>query len=216
LLRDNYTIKPLWKLPLDLYTDPSDDSRRLTPGPLTSSIIALFGNGSFLSTILQPATNNTQALQSACRLGAIPFQNFKPDGIGNDNITSLLSQCSSLLAPKQYLAQQYAPVLLPYYWLAMFGDVNSSAKALSTGMFFANQAVLTESVNTGDGMRDIYTSPGTIVMKPDISLGGMIAVGVLIGLQVLALLGLVAYVYHVPSAASSIDAAALVGMGRSM
>jgi hypothetical protein len=182
---------------------------------LTASVGALFGNSSFLSSIFQADINSTQALQSVCRLGSIPFQNFNLDD-NNYDFRNLRGLCSDLLGRPAIYSDPYASILLPYYWLTIFAGADSSAKAMSASMFFANEAVLLETAGLIQASRDIYTSPGTRVMKPDISLGGIVAISILIGLQVLALLGLVAYVYHVPSATSSSDAATLVGMGRSL
>jgi hypothetical protein len=212
VIRDNDTSSFVeWKNPID--PNPKEYPARLTPGPLTASVSALFGNSSFLSAISQLTGNTTQTLQSVCKLGAVPFQNFKLVN-SNGNMTSLIALCSDLLDDPAN--EPYASVLLPYHWLGMFGVGGFGAPEMSAAMFFANQAVLLESATSFETSRDIVTSPGTRVTKPDISLGGMIAVSILIGLQVLALLGSVAYVYHVPSTASNIDAAALVGIGRSM
>jgi hypothetical protein len=59
----------------------------------------------------------------------------------------------------------------------------------------------------------VYTSPGYPVLKPDVSVAVLTVMTILIGLQLLGLLCLAWYIYHVPSWTGSLDAMAVAHIG---
>jgi hypothetical protein len=59
----------------------------------------------------------------------------------------------------------------------------------------------------------VYTSPGYPVLKPVVSVAVISVMTILIGLQLLGLLYLTWYIYHVPSWTDSLDAMAVAHIG---
>jgi hypothetical protein len=100
-------------------------------------------------------------------------------------------------------------------WFMAFGHPDLAKMAFGAGMFFANEALLVETANAGslDTSRSIYVSQGTTLTKPSVPLVGKIVVSVFIGLEVLALLGLLGYIYHVPTFCSRLDALTIAAVG---
>lgn len=91
-------------------------------------------------------------------------------------------------------------------------------KPFDAAALLANRGLLNSggSGEAGEGMREVFFSPGMQVVVPDMSLAGMIVVSVLVGLQVLVLVGLMVWIYRVRTWAGAFDAKALVGVGVSL
>ena len=68
--------------------------------------------------------------------------------------------------------------LLLYNYFLNFNNKDVAADALSSALFFANQAILTQTVDAtyGSTARTIYTSPGVAIQKPTMTLAAMILV----------------------------------------
>lgn len=93
---------------------------------------------------------------------------------------------------------------------------------LKIGAFVASQALLNHYAPTtaytlvggGDFRgRKVYTSPGYPVLKPDVSVAAVSVITILLALQLLGLVYLAWYIYHVPSWTGSLDAMAVAHIG---
>ncbi|KAI4646106.1 uncharacterized protein J4E79_010615 [Alternaria viburni] len=204
------------------------------PGPLMTSALALFGNGSWLSTAADYRSENEYGndnlWQLFCR--GMPFlelgmvldhslagdTNFASDcktadeslvdghwGIGGDDLSYAT----------QHLLAAFAPA-------SKDRTLNNPDNLLTTAMFVANQAFLTLAspefgpANAPPAGRLIYASPGTAVQKPFLSKTAVVVLSILIGLQLLGLGYLTYYLYRIPSWTHQLDAMAIARIGASL
>lgn len=107
-------------------------------------------------------------------------------------------------------------------WLSAFGgNVNSTNPDGTTGvmgaaLFLANDVTIQQTmsgIETYD-RRAITTRAGTAITKPSVSLGVMVGLSALIGLQVFLLLALMVYIYHRPAWTSTMDAMMMAKLGQ--
>ncbi|TDZ39112.1 hypothetical protein C8035_v005705 [Colletotrichum spinosum] len=91
-------------------------------------------------------------------------------------------------------------------------------RLLGTAVFLANEALLTSTASEGwrSAAREVYSSPGTTVMKPKKTTTGIVVVSVLIGLQVACLVALVYYTCSVPTWTAKLDAFAMAQVGAQL
>ena len=176
-----------------------------TPGPLMTSVLALFGNTSYFA-VLRNATaepNNStaawDALERICRPGAtsdIPFSRLS-SGLSSD-IRDVARTCTTSLAPRasfrnptRYLAQ------LTRDYLYQFSYNYTANAAFRITTFLANEALLTSSTRlTGfadSAQRGIYSGDGLEILKPKRSIPAIIVVSALVLAQVIGVVGLAAY-----------------------
>ena len=101
-------------------------------------------------------------------------------------------------------------------------DMRLLPAILQISAFTTNRALLNHFAPTVNGQplgagnfrgRNVYTSPGYPVLKPTLSIGVLVAMSLLIGLQLLGLLCLTWYIYHVPSWTGALDAMAMAHIG---
>lgn len=93
---------------------------------------------------------------------------------------------------------------------------------LQMSTFVSNQALLNhlapstvrQILGGGDFRgRTVYTSPGTPILKPRIGIAVLIVLSILMSLQLLGLMCLIWYIYHVPSWTAALDAMAMAHIG---
>jgi hypothetical protein len=204
---DNYPLTP--------------PNRPYAPGPLAATAIALFGNGTFLhgATGVAGSGGPLRAYIDAFCTGANDFpltrlwqdddSSFRPT---NNPFGSPAAYCTSASYP-------YAPEEVLYAAVGGFGDLFWANTSLLIGMYAANVAVLQEATLLGMASgrsRPIFTAPGHNVVFPTVGAAARAAVSALIGLQVLAVLGLLGYATAGRAWSARMDGAAAARMGAAM
>lgn len=196
------------------------------------STLAMFGNNSWWHAVTLTSnettsvpTNDTitQSLTSICQTAAIPFTAYQltvnsfgtvadnciefNDGLENDDVEGQATRLRSILYGWFYCLNNEA------------SGNDTSGHILDATTFFANEAVLTSAADLKyvGGAKWIYYNKGSVFYQPYKSLGGMVAVTVLIFLQVTALLVLVWYIHgRAPVWTDTLDAFAMMRIGAEM
>lgn len=91
-------------------------------------------------------------------------------------------------------------------------DEKQSARFLEMAVFFANEARLANT-GTRKEVRAIYFNPGRSITKPKFSMGTILTVSVLLGLQALGLCFLMLFILLSPTWTNTFDADALAQIG---
>lgn len=205
------------------WRDDLDTPRTYTnmSGPLMTSVLSLFGHGSWLSDLanltsardedrdtLQTLYADRPALLSSL-CAALPFQHFTGYPLGN---TYGHDGCADSLL---YLMTTYSDHMSRW-------SRNATAEArLSVAMLLANQAALTSHTQgilpwQRDTGREIYTAPGIAVRKPDVSLPGLVVLSIIVGVQVLGLVCLGCWIGMWPTWTRTLDAMAVARVASSI
>ncbi|KAI0506418.1 hypothetical protein F5B22DRAFT_624192 [Xylaria bambusicola] len=196
---------------------PYGNNHSLTPGPLTTAMLSMLGNESWIV----PLQNITEGSDSATLrtiyrdmcTGGIPFLTWGDSARGfNYDQASCILDDESLHSPLYSIKSQ------TYHWFSSFSDTGVSA-TLAAATFFANEATLTRSsephgVYSGAGV--IYTAPGAIMHKPVIPLAALIVISILIGTEVFAIIFLVSYISRNPTFTNRLDALAVATVGAQL
>ena len=185
-----------------------------TPGPLTTSAMALFGNTSFFSAI-QGATesNYTEVLRSICS-GRVPIPQSIDSIVGSWSSVSTASSCTFIGSgfdrdPDFYLAG------LVSRFIRVFADPKATKAVLETAMFAANEALLATTARQGWEMysRSIYSSAGYEIHKPVESVVALVVVSVLLFVQVAGVVALGVYNASFPTWTTTLNALAMAKIG---
>lgn len=218
---NNYNLPPtLWVAG----PDPFGTYNLVTPGPLMTSALAIFGNESFFY-VAKNYTNSstTYPISQICQAGNIPF--VRLSSIPTAYWLQFLGVCEQITSSYTEAHQVDDSDLeqLLYNWFTIFnstgGDLGNYAKeALEVAMFKANEAWLTETAaaTTLSTARNIYTSPGSPVLRPLKSVAGTVIVSVLLGLQITGLLILAWYIYTVPTWTTAFDSIAIAQLAKNV
>jgi hypothetical protein len=194
--------------------DPFFTSNLATPGPLMTSVLAMFGNESFFY-VANNYTNYLDTSRQICQAGNIPFVRLS-DGLSLKGEVSAL--CTQIISgtPDNSSLENFL-----YNWFILFNftdvDTDNYAKeALEVAMFKANEAWLEETASQGPFARNIYTSPGSPVVRPSKTVAGTVIVSVLLSLQITGLLILAWYIYTVPTWTTAFDSIAVAQLAKSI
>ncbi|KAK2757364.1 hypothetical protein FQN54_004878 [Arachnomyces sp. PD_36] len=205
--------------------DPFDTGRTMdpfwtedlkTPGPLMTAALALFGNGTLMQTAIDaPMDQQRQAAADICEHSRVPFMRYMPREAFP--YQELMSRCSNLHS----VGEDYVPLLLSEIvglFMQLLSNPINARQFLEITAFFANEALLLSTVDAfgATKLRAIYTSPGYTILKPQISIPGLVVISLLIGLQVVTLLVLVLFIYSAPSWVESLDALTLARIGAQL
>lgn len=181
-----------------------------------TSAIAIFGNESFFY-IASNSTNESYppAKAQICQQANIPFQHMT-----FLDYTLFQAQCYNISSTynKEFDMGESALATLLYSWALGFNDTNTTEEALGMSMFFANQAMLTKTVDStwAFGARAIVTAPGAIVLRPAKTIAGTVIISTLIFLQLVGIAYTVNYIYQIPIWTAALDALAVARIGASM
>ncbi|KAI1359938.1 hypothetical protein F5Y08DRAFT_318349, partial [Xylaria arbuscula] len=196
---------------------PYSTSDQLAPGPLTTTMLSMFGNESWILP-LQGITNNTSTatLNTIYRdmcIGGIPFINW-------DYERGFAAAGSGCVVPDGGVSEPLIQIKKHVYtWFSYFGDTDGVSGTLSSATNFANEATLTRSspsTRDVDTAGVIYSSPGAEVLKPSIPLPAIIIISILIGIETLAILGLVNYTRRRPTFTTRLDAFVVAAIGAQL
>ena len=192
-------------------------SSHVTSGPLMMAALALFGNTTFFHTAANTTEENRiRAANEVCQSGRIPFYVYANEyGPGKDIVmTCSESALASYEQDEDDDADRGDDLMskLVGVFMQTMQDASYAQQILEVTMFFANEALLSGTAQTEADVysRNIYSAPGYQVLKPRKTLGGIIAISILIALQALGLLLLLRFIYSLPTWTGSFDADALV------
>ncbi|RFN49823.1 hypothetical protein FIE12Z_5884 [Fusarium flagelliforme] len=195
-------------------TDAFGTAHLPTPGPLMTAALAWFGNGSFFDTIRSSDKASYNATMSdLCGQSALPF--FGLMGRSSDTTwCNSLWQSDRSRGELPFNDDSWVPAmenLLGNYFVEL-RDEKQSERFLEMAMFFANEALLANSGTPKEG-RAIYYNQGRSITKPKFSVGAILTVSVLLGLQALGLCFLMSFILHSPTWTNTLDADALAQIG---
>ncbi|KAI1078705.1 hypothetical protein F5B20DRAFT_571469 [Whalleya microplaca] len=189
------------------------------PGPLMISAEVLFGNYSFLQFFTDNTDNMTsaQTYASVCEHGHIPFSQV----IGIITFDSgPESYCGNVPNQLQFWpdnANDYLAKIVTSH-ARIFNNTEYAEYALMMSMYFANRAVLTKTVlgTRPFDVRAIYSSPGSVMVRPTMATASLVVITILISLQTLSLALVMRLIYSVPTWASAFDAMEVARIGKSL
>ncbi|KAL4795823.1 hypothetical protein BDV19DRAFT_388847 [Aspergillus venezuelensis] len=183
-----------------------------TPGPLMSAALALFGNG----TLLQAAKDaNTQSQQRTAALGICQHSRVPFFLYGDSN--ALWGMCYEpvFTEPDRDL-ENILPEMVASF-MSLFDSPVPAQQVLEITAFFSNEALLMTTADLGSMLsRDIYTAPGYTILKPQLSVPGIVVMSVVIALQVAGILALLWFIHSAPSWTVSLNALTLARIGAQL
>ncbi|KAI1420251.1 hypothetical protein F5Y12DRAFT_138681 [Xylaria sp. FL1777] len=203
---------------------PYENYHEVTPGPLTTAMLSMFGNESWIlplqniSVTTDPST--MIAIYRDMCTGGIPFLSWGGESSTfNEGFSSYESYCT--------IDQNvfHGPLLSikgeVYGWFSYFGKTSSVNQTLASAAFLANEATLTRAglppgYGTSLDPGVIYTSPGATVHKPSISLPAEIVISILIGVEALAIVLLLVYIYRKPTFTTRLDSFVVATIGAQL
>ncbi|KAI0161798.1 hypothetical protein GGR52DRAFT_586027 [Hypoxylon sp. FL1284] len=200
------------------FNNYDNEEAMLVPGPLMISTEVLFGNYSFLRFLADNTTGMTpaQTYSAVCGHGSIPFSQvlflISRDGGPQSFCGDVVDRALSRNEVDDHLTRIVAS------HARTFNGTNDAEYALMMSIYFANRAVLTKTVlaEMPFNMRNIYSSPGLIMVRPTMTMTSLIAISILIFLQTLGLAVIVWLIYSVPTWASAFDAMQVARIGKTL
>ncbi|CAL5871866.1 uncharacterized protein PFLUO_LOCUS6120 [Penicillium psychrofluorescens] len=200
---------------------PSNGFTTVNKGPLLTTAYAMFGPGSFIETFpadFSVIENNIPSSDvggytsydvNAC-IALAPAMNLfstPVDALG-DNSDSCIS--ISFIEPSEYSGNAYQ--LIETWILAISSNQQQIPNAFTSAAFLSNKNLIESMEPSWVINQDL----GSEMEIPDISLGGIIAVSVLMGLYLLPLLALAFYASRYPRWTRRLDSFAMLRLGASM
>jgi hypothetical protein len=217
-------------------TGISDTTR--SPGPLTSALIAMLGNSSWFGaaaalnasdpTVVSAANNATLVALCVDGTRPLPLARLEQVLTYEQLTTGPFSMGLQWCADSAQLALESddatdVPFLVAREVANWFRALNTSAgwNAMELAMYFANEAAMVGAAEAGyyseTGItRIIYSAAGTEVTKPTVSLPAKIVVSVLVGAEVVILLGLAVYIFYTPTLSRKLDATTMLVVGANL
>lgn len=197
---------------------------------------AMLGNESWFYPVLNATLSDNQgkrdAFVSSCLRG-LPFSTYT--GLGHNGFASANVQCSFLDMPGKVPAVDDTTYGFANYnettaqitgdlsrmvaeWFSGFAFNTSTEDALSAGMYFANEAILTLTADASrlDSARPIYVSNGTAVAKPAINITAKAIISFLLLVETVGLVLLAIFIYRMPTFASRMDAVHIAAIGAQL
>lgn len=207
--------------------DPFATWNSVTPGPLMTSALAMFGNESFFF-VAANGSNSTSPypMIPICQAANVPFSRLSysltPYFQSWQQFLGSCNDIDTLYFARTAAASGQLENML-YNWFTIFNSTDASSgnmakEALEIAMFFANQAWLTNTAAQTllANARPIYFSPGSPVFRPAKTVAGTVIISTLILLQIVGLSVLVWYIYTVPTWASALDSVTVVQLARDL
>ncbi|KAJ3538559.1 hypothetical protein NM208_g5864 [Fusarium decemcellulare] len=177
----------------------------LTPGPLMTAALAMFGNTSFFYAASQaPEDSRNETMRQICEQVQLPFVRMF------QRSTQFMGSICDNVGDSDADVRVYVENTLARYF-EVFGIDNNFARALNAAMYFANEALLTLSTE-----RAIYSHAGHQILKPEKRIAPLIFISVLIGLQAIGLCLLMAFINSAPTWTQDLDADALTQIGAQL
>lgn len=181
-------------------------------GPLITSVMALFGDESWIRTAADLTFN-----QTILKEGTSTPPWWKPFCEKQPLYHSNITQCDSGKEPSETVAQ----------WFDKFFTQRNSAAQLedliSVGMMLANKAVLLTHRDRQAprllytaGQRRIYSSSGFFILKPNISFASIVVISLLVAIQIAGLIFGAVYIAKTPTWTRIFNAMAIARIGSGL
>jgi hypothetical protein len=192
-----------------------------------TTMLSMLGDGSWIYAAQNiSATSETEVLASIyrgmCR-GGIPLSHFSDwKAFSNRDYPCELFFASDLAGGMSPVTYRDANEALDdikeqvYGWFNSFRQADGAEEVLTAALFLANDATLTRAASDTTFGNQIYTSVGVSFDKPNVSLPAQIIVSALLGIEVLALVGLLVFIYRRPTFANRLDAFMLATIGAQL
>ena len=161
--------------------DPFGTYDYVTPGPLMTAALAMFGNESFFYVARNSSSSSFPGPTSQiCQAGNIPFTRLTTFAdIEYQYVYAACNNINSVYSEENVEGDNSALELMLFQWFSIFNRTgtkdsqghayagNFAKEALEVAMFFANEAWLTQTAAATQpfGARNIYTSPGSPVFR---------------------------------------------------
>lgn len=204
--------------------DPYNNWNQSTPGPLAVLINAMLGEESWFPPLTNATTVQEEhdAFVSACTRG-LPLSVYT--GYLRNGFASANLECSFLNLPGKLVdAAAASPEgvgdasRLVAAWFSGFTYNASTEDALEAGMYLANEALLTLTVDASkiDSARPIYATQGTTVFKPAMRTASKAIVSFLMLVEIAGFGYLLWFSYRMPTFASRFDAVQVAVIGSQL
>ena len=211
-------MDPQWDHPLNLF----EDIGKVTPGPLATVALSLFGNGSFFHLANErPQKEMNSTMREICQSENYPFQRLRAENFWYNKLcVGESSQYRQHFAPTGYsgaVGYEVLPIFIARV-LEVFVNPRAAESLLGMGMFFANEVLLKESASVFGTQfsRPIYSSPGWTILKPRKTVVAIVTISVLIAVQAICLVWLVWYIASTPTWTDRFDSFALAKLGTQL
>lgn len=182
-------------------------------GPLVTSVMALFGNDSWIQTAVNLTSTQTNSSNedTSAPIWWKPFCETQP--LYHSNKT----QCGPGKRPSETVAQWFAAFFTGEYAVENLEDI------LFMGIVLTNKAVLLthrdrqapRSLSRAVGRR-ILSSPGFSILKPNISLASIVVISVLLAIQIAGLIFCAIYIARTPTWTRVFNAMAIARIGSGL
>lgn len=182
------------------------------------STLAMFGNNSWWHAAANTSSDEEvkKGIQSICQGGNIPFATLDLL-IGSVSLSDAVGGCSTVNDVSSSLdSSDYSLYLmkLVYGWLSVLNDPELGPEIFTASLFFANEAVLGATADSNPlYTKRIFSSAGMYLFRPSKTVGGLIAVTLLVASQVSALCYVAWYVHSTPVWTDKMDAFAMARIG---
>ena len=198
----------------DLESRDADNPRSL--GPLTLSVMAIFGDGSFFNKTGSQNSYTDQDSILVCEQLHQPFSRLQlPDPLLDP--IQLTPQCTP--TSMDTTGSPYATALVNalFDWLPIFSNTSNAETAFNLTIYSAHKSLLTaETLAEVDEGNPVFMKPGYDIQKPEIPLPALVIISALLATQILCLAGLALYASWYHTWTNSLDAFALLRMGASL
>lgn len=190
----------------------------IAPGPLATSAVAIFGNGSFFSAFQHAAESNDSASTvDLCQNVRIPFSSAD-----SDDFESYVSEdwCWGMTyasdEPGEDYDYSYSINQQLAFWFQAFKKTDIAVRALGISTFYAGEALLTQSANAPDESRKVCSSDGRATQKPTMALASLIVLSLMLAIEVAALVLLGVYIWKIPAWTSTLKSLTVAQLAHSM
>ena len=184
------------------------------PGPLMTSVLAVFGNNSFFNTVAS-YSNYSSSDDLLCRQLRVPFSELYDDGVVNLNRAGSRwwnQSSSELSCDSTNSTDTFLNAL--FQWLPNFGDPLKATAALTLANYLSNNALL-NLVTESDSFPLVY-DPGMDLQKFAMPLPAMIVISILLAVQLVGLAALAIYASRDNTWTESLDSFAMLRLGASI
>ena len=185
------------------------------PGPLMTSVLAVFGNNTFFNTVAS-YSNYSSSNAALCQQLRFPFTGLYDDGIINVNNAgsswwgqdSPEISCDSTNRDDTFLNALFQ-------WLPNFGVPLKATAALTLANYYSNNALLNLGTGGGGAVPLVY-DPGMDMQKFAMPLPAMIVISILLAMQLIGLAILAIYASRHNTWTESLDSFAMLRLGASI
>ncbi|KAM7200682.1 hypothetical protein V8F20_005184 [Naviculisporaceae sp. PSN 640] len=203
------------------YTEINTEMQRPVPGPLTLASRALFGSGSFFDISQRISLDNpVRAIDSASLANSCPYP-FQRHPLLEYDCDEERSRDKDVRWGAKGVVEflnLLDPANRERYMPGVDATVRPGKELLDSALALANQAVMDLSLRQTDtdNFSGIFRAEGVAVRQFVMSDPVMGTISVLLGLQILVILGLLRYTYRVPTWTWTLDSLAIARIAQQL